>query len=211
MMSFATVDRKIQPNSPAYCPALSRQARQHPCGEMLYAAGHDGLAWRVQEGVVRLDTLGSDGQRQFASLAIAGDIIGCETLLFGAYTFSACALTACTLNPWPEGRSAPAGDSLLATLANAQRRAADVIALRGGQAIDRVLGLARLLSDRHGQVVLPTRQDIADITDLRFETISRIVKQLERAGRLLPIKLDGVHATRSFQLSELSSAGGLLA
>jgi len=134
----------------------------------------------------------------FASLAIAGDILGCETLLFGAYTFSATALTECRLIRWPEGASAVDSDSLLASLANAQRRAADLVALRGGQAIDRVLGLVRLLADSAGQVVLPTRQDIADITDLRFETISRIVKQLERQHILNPIRIAGVHATRSF-------------
>ncbi len=90
---------------------------------------------------------------------------------------------------------------MLASLANAQRRAADLVALRGGQAIDRVLGLARLLANGAGQVVLPTRQDIADITDLRFETISRIVKQLERQHILNPIRMAGVHATRSFALA----------
>jgi CRP-like cAMP-binding protein len=50
-------------------------------------------------------------------------------------------------------------------------------------------------------VVLPTRQDIADITDLRFETISRIIKMLERSKVLLPVRVEGVHATRSFQVN----------
>ena len=59
-----------------------------------------------------------------------------------------------------------AGESLLASLAQAQQRAAEVVALRGGQAVDRVLGLIRLFTDSTGQAVLPTRQDIADITDL---------------------------------------------
>jgi intein-encoded DNA endonuclease-like protein len=63
-----------------------------------------------------------------------------------------------------------------------------------------VLGLIRLFTDSAGQVVLPTRQDIADITDLRFETISRIIKTLERTKVLLPIKVEGVHATRSFRV-----------
>jgi len=66
--------------------------------------------------------------------------------------------------------------------------------------VDRVLGLIRLFTDSSGQAVLPTRQDIADITDLRFETISRIIKMLERTQVLLPIKVEGVHATRSFQV-----------
>lgn len=180
----------------------SRSNHQAACGEILYQASAEGMAWRVRRGVIRLDTPGaSGGEQHFASLAIVGDIIGCETLLFGAYTFTATALTQSELTPWPEGDAAMAGDSLLASLARTQQRAAEVIALRGGQAIDRVLGLARLLADSAGQVILPTRQDIADITDLRFETISRIVKQLERAGVLQPTRVEGVHATRSYRLA----------
>jgi hypothetical protein len=55
----------------------------------------------------------------------------------------------------------------------AQRRSAELVALHGGQAADRLLGLIRLLADGAGRVILPARQDIADITALRFETISR--------------------------------------
>lgn len=197
---FAAVDRKTLPKT--------RTPRQCAAGEGLYHAGHDGLAWRVRHGVVRLDTALGNGETAFASLAIAGDIVGCETLLFGTYTFTATALTQCTLSPWPEGDTAPAGESLLASLANAQRRAADLVALRGGQAAARVSGLIRLLCDQAGQVVLPTRQDIADITDLRFETISRIIKTLERSGVLATQRVDGVHATRAYAVN-LAALGSL--
>jgi CRP-like cAMP-binding protein len=189
-MAFFTVDRKKVEKS--------RKPRRLDCGERLYHAGSEGLAWRLQHGVIRLDSPHVDGER-FASLAIAGDIVGCETLLFGAYTFSASALTHCELLPWPEGEPAIAGESLLVSLAHAQQRAAEIVALRGGQAVERVLGLIRLLVDSDGQVVLPMRQDIAEITDLRFETISRIIKQLERNGILNPARVAGVHATRSFR------------
>ena len=175
-----------------------RQGSAYLASQAIYVAGAEGLAWRVKSGVVRLDTNTKNGGLSFASLAIAGDIVGCETMLFGAYTFSASALTRCELTPWPEGEPAGASESLLESLALAQRRAADVIALRGGQASERVLGLIRLLGDGAGRVVLPTRQDIADITDLRFETISRIIKGLERLGVLLPVKMEGVHATRAY-------------
>ena len=175
-----------------------RQGSAYLASQAIYVAGAEGLAWRVKSGVVRLDTNTKNGGLSFASLAIAGDIVGCETMLFGAYTFSASALTHCELTPWPEGEPAGASESLLESLALAQRRAADVIALRGGQASERVLGLIRLLGDGAGRVVLPTRQDIADITDLRFETISRIIKGLERLGVLLPVKMKGVHATRAY-------------
>ena len=178
----------------------TRHARNYTAGESIYQAGTDGLAWRLKHGAIRLDSVSSASDTSFASLAVPGDILGCETLLFGCYTFSATALTQCELAPWPEGAGALAGESLLTSLAQAQQRAAEVVALRGGQAADRVLGLIRFFTDSAGQVVLPARQDIADITDLRFETISRIIKMLERTKVLLPIKVDGVHATRSFRV-----------
>ena len=182
-------------------PAKPRSTSRFSVGEALYHATAEGMAWRVQNGVVRLDTLGPTGKLTFASLAIAGDILGCETLLFGAYTFSASALTQCELIPWPEGEASTNGESLLESLAIAQHRAADIVALRGGQAIDRVIGLIRLLGNSQGQVVLPTRQDIADITNLRFETISRLIKGLERSGILATVHIDGVHATRSYAVN----------
>lgn len=183
-----------------------RQSRTLEAGQVIYQAGGDGLAWRVRHGVVRLDTPAANGGTGFASLAIGGDILGCETLLFGCYTFTASALTRCELSPWPEGESGVAGETLLQSLTVAQRRAADLVALRGGQAVDRVIGLIRLLADSTGQVVLPTRQDIADITDLRFETISRVIKSLERARVLAPLRIAGVHATRSFQVDLAATA-----
>ncbi len=185
---------------------MSRQPRKTDPGAEIHAAGSEGKAWRLTEGVVRFDSIAADGHGSFASLAIAGDLIGCETLLFGCYTFRATALTHCRLDPWPEGGVADKS-ALLASLNRIQQRAADLVALRGGQASERVLGLIRLLTDRSGRVILPARQDIADITDLRFETISRIVKQLERDQIIRSIRLDGVHATRSFALIRPALAG----
>ncbi|AXS81254.1 Crp/Fnr family transcriptional regulator [Dechloromonas sp. HYN0024] len=187
-------------------PATPRNARVYLADQSIYSAGTGGSAWRLQNGIVRLNSGTPSGEMSFASLAVPGDILGCETLLFGAYTFSATALTRCELSPWPEGAAAMAGESLIASLAQAQTRAAEIVALRGGQAVDRVLGLIRLFSNDSGLAVLPTRQDIADITDLRFETISRIIKGLERSKVLAPIKLAGIHATRSFQVNLAATA-----
>lgn len=178
-----------------------RRIRAFDAGATIYRAGDTGLAWRVRSGVVRLDAIDNGEVPSFASLAITGDILGCETMLFGTYTFNASSLTQCELTPWPEGEGAFSGETLLASLAIAQKRAADIAALRGGQAVNRVLSLIRLLTDKTGQLVLPTRQDIADITDLRFETISRIVKGLERNGVLSTIRINGVHLTRSYAVN----------
>lgn len=189
---FSGMDRSVA--------QAARRLRRAIPGEALHKAGQAGLAWRVGKGVVRLDMMADDGTAAFASLAIAGDILGCETMLFGAYTFSAVALTQCELVPWPEGEAEANGSSLLESLAHAQRRAAEIVALRGGPALGRVTSLIRLLADG-GKVVLPPRQDIAEITDLRFETISRIIKGLERSQVLLPVRIAGVHATRAYSLA----------
>lgn len=178
-------------------------------GHCICEAGSNGMAWRLRQGAVRLDCKRSvAGQSTFAGLAIRGDILGCETLLFGSYTFTATALTHCELSPWPEGEGAANGESLLESLATAQRRAADIASLRGGQAVDRIVGLVSLLRDHSARVVLPTRRDIADITDLRFETVSRVIKGLERSGVLTAIRIDGVPATRGYSVNlPLASRG----
>lgn len=68
-------------------PALV-ETRSFKRGACVHATGDRGQAWRVLSGSVRLDTLGPDGLA-FASLALAGDVIGAEALVGGHYTFHA--------------------------------------------------------------------------------------------------------------------------
>jgi CRP-like cAMP-binding protein len=169
--------------------ATMPETRAHfRAGTRIYAAGAPGEAWRVLSGSVRLDRPGDAGQASmFANLAVAGDVIGAETLLFQHYTFEATALSECTLAPWPEGREAPARESLLAALTSSERRSAEVVALRCGQAVDRVVRLLRLIAGGQPQLAgasLPARRDMAEITALTTETVSRIVSRLRRSGAL---------------------------
>ena len=59
-----------------------RQGSAYLASQAIYVAGAEGLAWRVKSGVVRLDTNTKNGDLSFASLAIAGDIVGCETIVW---------------------------------------------------------------------------------------------------------------------------------
>ena len=162
-------------------------SRRIMIGGRIYAAGADGIAWRVKSGAVRLDRVTRDG-RSFAGLALQGDVIGAETLLFGQYSFEACAIGDCELEPWLSTDKAPSGESLLQTLAAAERRAAEVLALRAGEAFERVRQLCLLLSrersDGRRDLAIPGIRDMAEITNLTVETVSRAMSQLRRTGLL---------------------------
>lgn len=68
-----------------------------------------GFPWRVSRGVVRFDTAAADdGELSFAGLAMEGDLVGTEFLMFGRFAHRATALTPCQLEPWP-GRLDQAG------------------------------------------------------------------------------------------------------
>lgn len=155
-------------------------------GELVYAAGANGHAWRVVSGAIRLDRPGIDEEGNlFASIALKGDVIGAETMLFGTYTFEARALSPCVLAPWMAEQ--PTGEALLQTLAATERRSAEVVALRCGHAVERVKRLMLMLarsSDNSAtpRIALPNLRDMADIMDLTVETVSRAISRLRKEG-----------------------------
>ena len=156
-------------------------------GEQIYAAGAEGIAWRVNSGAVRLDRITPEGS-DYAGLALRGDVIGAETLLFGKYSFDASAIGDCELEPWLTADQALSGESLLQTLAAAERRAADALALRAGEAFERVrrlcLLLARHREDGRREIAIPGLRDMAAITNLTEATVSRAMSRLRRMGIL---------------------------
>ena len=184
-------------------PASPEGRRRHNFsrGERIYESGTAngyGRAWRIVSGSVRLDRPGGDGEAMFASLAIPGDVIGSETIVLGQTGFAATALLPCVLEPWPEAPAPCVGAaspealsvSLSRNLVMAERRATEVIALRCGHAMERVQRLVLLLANGAGdatrgvRVVLPTLRDMAEITALKIETVSRAIGHLRRDGLL---------------------------
>lgn len=171
-----------QPAAPSEpTPAAPRD--HYAIGELIYAAGDSGRAWRIRTGAVRLDRIQGE-ERTFAGLALKGDILGAETLLFGAYAFEARALGEVELEIWAEPNHPPSGESLLHMLAATERRAADTLALRYGKALDRVRQLMLMLADSHRQIVIPGLKDMAEITALTEETVSRTMSRLRKSGLL---------------------------
>lgn len=163
------------------------QLRNIPIGERIYFAGSEGIAWRVRSGAVRLDRITAAGS-DYAGLALRGDVIGAETLLFGKYSFAASAIGDCELEPWLAADKALSGESLLQTLAAAERRAADALALRAGEAFERVrqlcLLLARYCDEGRQEITIPELRDMAAITNLTEATVSRAMSRLRRLGML---------------------------
>lgn len=173
------------PSAPASAEPLP--ARRHILlGETIYAAGDQGPAWRIRSGAVRLDRIAGD-ERSFAGLALKGDVLGAESLLFGCYSFDARAIGAVELEPWLATNQAPSGETLLQMLAATEKRAAETLALRAGEALDRVRQLMVLLArnrDDSPLLVIPGLKDMAEITSLTMETVSRAISRLRKAGLL---------------------------
>ncbi len=160
--------------------------RSHKRGSEIYRAGDGGVAWRVVSGSVRLDCGNARGNG-LGGIAVPGDVIGAETLLFGRYSLSARALASCVLEPWPGTTSAVQGRTLLRMLMRVERRAAELLALRCGRPVERIRRLMSLLArparDCEDEwVALPHSTDIADITSLTQETVSRVMAELKRRG-----------------------------
>lgn len=153
-------------------------------GELIHQAGERGGAWRIIAGVVRLDR-NSEGGRMFAGLARPGDVIGMEAMADRTYAFDALALCDCRLAPWQEPGQNADQDSLLQMLLAVERRSAEILALRCGDALARVKRLILMLADGHSDpIAIPLARDMADITGLTAETVSRAFSVLRRQGIL---------------------------
>jgi CRP-like cAMP-binding protein len=158
-------------------------------GQLIQEAGDAGSAWRVANGVVRFDAINPGGEPTYAGLAMEGDIVGADTLLFGRCSFRTTALTPCELVPWP-GAAQAERDSLLNALMLGERRAARVVALRSGQAVERIRRLLGVFLPQATPAVfsteLPPLRDMAEITALTIETVSRTLSGLRRQGVIEP-------------------------
>jgi len=170
-------------------PRHSLNTRQVATGEQLYTACGTGSAWLILSGSVRLDRAEDRGEATFAGIALKGDILGAETLLLGNYSYTATALSECVLTPWPGAETQPEAGTLLKALAAAERRCADAIALRCGDAAARVRRLVGLLAGRTSpqrisRFTLPSLRDMADITALTVSTVSRTLVNMQDEGVL---------------------------
>lgn len=160
--------------------------------QVVHEAGDWGKAWRVLSGAVRLDLM-VNGQESFAGIALAGDTLGGEVAEIGEYAFTARALVPSTLVSLPPPSDGAAWRWELGGAIAQQKRMASMLALRCGSADERVVRLLGMLAvtnsfqteDRGNPMVcLPFLRDMAEITDLTTESVSRSITKLRKQGVL---------------------------
>lgn len=170
-------------------------SREHARGSMVFAAGEAGPLWRVTQGLVALQTPLAAGGR-LVQLAVAGDLIGIESLCERPYALEACALTTCRLGPvGPVGLDGEPDRSRLMreALLQQQSRSIDMAELRTGAVSDRLSQMLQLLGHDWRELQsapprtieairceLPVLSDLARAIDAQKETVCRVL------GRLLP-------------------------
>lgn len=149
-------------------------------GEQVIRPGRMSMPMVVVSGALRLDLPGED--ESTITLALPGDLLGIEMLLGQLSRSRGVALIAtevALLGPVPQDQwLALLGRQLL----SARQRQMHLARLRHGAAADRVETLLGLLEG--GQ--LPRLTDIAALTDLAPETVSRHLSGRRRALQHLP-------------------------
>lgn len=172
---------------------------------VFHQAGEVGGVWQVVRGVLRLDRpVQKSGVRQFAGLALSGDLIGGESLVLGHYGFTVEAVVPSELVRWQPEAGTPAQAALLQALMQQQLRSPDIMALRQGSALDRLSALMSILEDHapsHGRI-LPSLKEMAELTALTAETVSRTIHEMQKAHGLAldpPRGVTGMERLRRFQ------------
>lgn len=145
--------------------------------------------WRVISGAVALEDVRGEEVR-LSGLAMAGDLIGLESLLPDGARLRARAVVPTQLMRWsPSVGQVWDNAEVMRNLLRQQQRNAELLSLRSGGAQERVVKLIRLLgadvSDEAG-VALPTLRDMSLITGIAGESICRELKRLRDEGVLRP-------------------------
>lgn len=172
--------------------------------ERFFACEPD-TVWRVQSGLLRIDTVAPDGDAsaQFTRLALPGDLIGLEQLLGLDGGLPPRALTPARLQPLavqPAGLCALLSEALQQSTA----RCREVVALRSGSVPERIKLLLLMLAranpgGANDQHALPTLKDMATIVASAPETVSRVIGGL----RQLHLLHDRIPHSARFNSGEL--------
>ena len=169
--------------------------------ETIYSIAEKATLWRVLSGVVRLDQLESDSETPTAPtsnlvvLAIAGDLIGGESLCQAPYSLQAQALTNVVLQAVTVQSPLHNQQLMMEALLQHPMRSHDMSRLRTGSVLSRMTHLLRMMghepsllgsSSEDTDITnaaalrnnLPTLRELAQVVDAKPETICRTLAQL---------------------------------
>lgn len=163
-------------------------------GNLFLTAHTQGTAWRLLEGTICLEHE-TGRRRQIVQLALAGDLIGVDSLWQQPYRFNARALTAVRLQAI-EHLSANDTATLMREALNVQQeRSLRMACLRTGPVLDRLGHLLQMMGHgghpgspysvaRSEQIrrTLPHLKELAEIVDAKTETVCRVLAQLLPKG-----------------------------
>lgn len=168
---------------------------EYQTGSALYQEGQRALGiFTVRTGAIKLMRVTNDGRRRILRILRPGDVAGLEALATNRYDSEAIALTPVNVCRIPldvihnlSSNSQHMHKSLMQKWQRALKEADDWLAdLNFGSASQRVAGL--VLKMRHpsdpGMCTLFSREDMGAMLDLKFETVSREISKLLRAGIL---------------------------
>ncbi len=175
---------------------------EFPSGAVLYQEGQRALGvFTVRKGAIKLIRITNDGNKRIVRVLRAGDVAGLEALATNRYDSEAVALSQTSLCRIPlevihnlSRNSQHMHRSLMQKWQRALKDADDWLAdMNFGSASQRVAGL--VLKMRHptdeGITTLFSREDMGSMLDLKFETVSREISKLLRAGIMEPVDKSG--------------------
>lgn len=188
---------------------------EYQIGSPHYQEGQRALGiFTVRTGAVKLVRVTNDGRRRILRILHPGDVAGLEALATNRYDSEAIALTQVSVCRIPlevihtlSHNSQPLHRNLMQKWQRALKEADDWLAdLNFGSASQRVAGL--VLKMRHpadtSSCTLFSREDMGAMLDLKFETVSREIGKLIRAGILEPTDKSG-RLYRILKVDQLSA------
>jgi CRP-like cAMP-binding protein len=176
-----------------------------PIDDLLYKRDHSvffegaeaKFLYTVRKGRLKLIKSTTDGHARIVGIVRPGDVIGLEALVSQRYETEAVTLGLVSLCRIPHTlirELAEKNTSLHAKLMARWHRAlsdsANMLSgMNYGTARQRVINLIKTLRDPSDQTMttLISRQDMGSLTDLKLETVSRVVASLVREGYLTPV------------------------
>jgi CRP-like cAMP-binding protein len=190
----------------------------YPPGSVLYEAGsHKAFIYSIRRGIVKLKHIAEDGSSRIVRLLGNGAAIGLELLDDAkSYHHTAIALTPVDLCKIPVStiRQLESDHPKLCIHVGQQLQnqlnIADqwIIALSTGAARQRVaqlvLLLERFFSEDNGAFILINREDMAAMTGIAIETVSRMIAEFKRQKILYRFK-DNYYMCNVAALQEICS------